>query len=91
MKRLSFLAILVIIIGLIDLRLATLVDDPEHLINPDPDCPVCQAYQSQVLLTPDIELITPSMPLIYLNESRPSDLYSESHHHLLSIRAPPQI
>jgi hypothetical protein len=89
-KRASIIAILAIVAGLIGIRLATLVDDPEHLINPDPDCSICQAYQSQVLLVPDIDIISPSKILLFLNEPRPTDLYSEFHNPLFSIRAPPQ-
>jgi len=88
-KRLPIITISAIIIGLIGIGLATLIDDPEHIVNPDPDCPICQAYKTQVLLTVYVDLASPSILLLYLNEPQPNDLYSESHRPLLSIRAPP--
>ena len=71
------------------IRLATLIDDPDHLIVPDPDCPICQAYQSQVLLVSNADLTTPSTLLLYLNEQTPIDSNSDPVDPILSIRAPP--
>ena len=89
MKRESIITILALIIGLIGISLVTLIDDPAHLVDPDPDCPLCQADKTQVLLTSNIDLSSPSILLLYLNELRPNDLYSEYYNPLFSIRAPP--
>ena len=77
------------IVGLIGIRLATLIDDPDHLITPDPDCPICQAYQSQVLVVSETDLTSPTTLLSYLNEQNPFDLDLDFVHPILSIRAPP--
>ena len=89
MRLKSNIVVLIIIIGLIGIRLAILIDDPEHIIVPDPDCPICQAYQSQVLLVSNADLTSPSTLLLYLNEQTPIDSYSDPVDPILSIRAPP--
>ena len=89
MRLKSYIVTFIIIIGLTGIRLATLIDDPEHLIAPDPDCPICQAYQSQVLLDSNADLTSPTTFLLYLNEQTPIHPYSDPVHPILSIRAPP--
>ena len=89
MKLRRTIIISIAIAGLIGIRLATMIDDPEHLVVPDPDCPICQAYQSQVLLVSEANLISPSILLLYINEQAPVDPYSDHVHPILSIRAPP--
>jgi hypothetical protein len=81
--------VIVAVVGLTGIRLATLIDDPQHLITPDPDCPICQAYQSQVLLITESNLTTPSTLQVYLNEQSPVNPNSDIFHPILSIRAPP--
>ena len=91
MKLKKTIIVLIAVIGLTGIRLAVLIDDPEHLVAPDPDCPICQAYQSQVLLVSDVNPISPSTLLLYLNEHAPIDLYSNPLQPILSIRAPPEL
>ena len=89
MRLKTKIVVSIAIAGLIGIRLAMLIDDPEHLIIPDPDCPICQAYQSQILLVSDANLTLPSTLLLYLNEQTPIDPDSDLVHPILSIRAPP--
>ncbi|MCK4558142.1 MAG: hypothetical protein KAV45_00055 [Calditrichia bacterium] len=89
MRLKSNIIVLIVIIGLTGIRLAILIDDPEHLIVPDPDCPICQAYQSQVLLVSNADLTSLSTLLLYFKEQTTIDSYSHPVDPILSIRAPP--
>ena len=89
MKLRSILVVLIAILGLTGIRLAMLIDDPEHLLVPDPDCPICQAYQSQVLLVSEADLTSPAILLTYLNDRAPIKNHSNPILPILSIRAPP--
>jgi hypothetical protein len=78
-----------IIAGLLAIRLSIIIDNPAHLLTPDPNCPICQAYQSQVLLDFDSPVTTPFLVLIYINESYQLDIVSDPIITIDSIRAPP--
>lgn len=89
MKLKRTIIVLIAVVGLVGVRLATLIDNPEHLIVPDSDCPICQAYQSQVLLVSDTDFTAPTTLLSYLNEQTPIDPNLDLFYPILSIRAPP--
>jgi len=78
-----------IIAGLLAKRLSIIIDDPNHLLAPDSECPICQAYQSQVLFESDISVATPFLVFIYINELYPCDVISDPIIGVDSIRAPP--
>jgi hypothetical protein len=79
----------VIILGLVAIRLSTLIDDPEHLVTPDSDCPICQAYQSQLVVDSQVEVILFSLVVLYLNELATLDSFPDLTFTIHSIRAPP--
>ena len=54
MKKSFKTIILLLITGFIGIQFASVIDDPEHLIQPDPDCPICLAAQSPIFINPDI-------------------------------------
>ncbi len=89
MKLKTMIVVFIAVIGLVGVRLATLIDDPEHLITPDEDCPICQAYHSQVLLVAEADLNAPPTLLLYLSAQIPIDPNIDIFHPILSIRAPP--
>lgn len=44
-------------LGLLALNMGFLIDDPDHFLQPDPDCAICQISQTQVIpFTPHIIL-----------------------------------
>lgn len=89
MRLNSKILLWIIILGLVVIRLSTLIDDPQHLLIPDSDCPICQAYQSQVLLNSQAEVSLFSLVIQYFKEQIPLDLKSEPTFSIYTIRAPP--
>ena len=81
----------IIVLGLLTIRLSIIIDDPEHILIPHSDCPICQAYQSQVLLDSGIQYTFPSIVLIYVNELAPLDAHNDPVFQIHSIRAPPSV
>jgi len=89
MRYFSRVILFIIFIGFIGIQFAAVIDDPEHLIEPDPDCPICLAAKTQVCITPQISIgFTPNV-IHYLVEKSPFNLEKENHLSILSIRAPP--
>ena len=77
-------------IGFIGIQFAAIIDDPDHLIETDPDCPICLAAKTQVCITPQVSLsFTPNI-IHYLIERSPLHHYKDHYFSTLSIRAPPQ-
>jgi hypothetical protein len=77
-------------IGFIGIQFTALIDNPEHLIEYDPDCPICLAAQTQVCITPQISIsFTPNI-IHYLLEEAPLNKDKENYFSTLSIRAPPR-
>ena len=89
MKVLSKTIYLLTIAGLIGIQLATIIDNPDHISEPDPDCPICIASNTPVYIDPDITIsFTPNI-IFYLTEATSHNPYSEYCYLSLSIRAPP--
>ena len=89
MKILLKTIYLLTIAGLIGIQLATIIDDPDHIAEPDPNCPICIASQTRACIDPDISIsFTPDI-IFYLIETSAYNPYSEYYYSNLSIRAPP--
>jgi hypothetical protein len=79
----------IIVIGLLTIRFSIIIDDPEHMLIPHADCPICQAYQSQVLLDSGIQYTFHSIVLIFISELPALDTHDDPIINIHSIRAPP--
>ena len=89
MKRLFQVIFFITLAGFVGIQFATLIDDPQHLVEPDPDCPICLAAETQVCIDPPISFsFTPAI-LLYLAEKEPLDQELNNYSLILSIRAPP--
>ena len=90
MKFIFWIVLFFTFIGFISIQFATVIDDPEHLLEPDPDCPICLAAKTQVCITPQIPIgFTPNI-IHHLVEKSPFNEEKENYLSNLSIRAPPQ-
>jgi hypothetical protein len=79
-----------LIASITGIQLVPLFDNPQHMMTPGPDCPICMAYETQVLLTP-VEVVGPSLNIILIILEHPSfDYYQYPAVSVLIIRAPPQ-
>ncbi|MFC2134458.1 hypothetical protein ACFLTH_07550 [Bacteroidota bacterium] len=70
-------------------QFAVFFDDPEHFINPDPDCPICQISSTQVLLNPVTDFCETPDYVLQILEIRIENKYQDPEFSLRSIRAPP--
>lgn len=90
MKSRFHIAVLTLIIfGFIGIQFAAFIDDPDHIAEPDPDCPICIAAQTSAYL----HLTTPTSfnldILFYLIEKTPLEPHLYNYESNISIRAPP--
>ena len=75
--------------GLIGIQFAAIIDDPQHLAEPDPNCPICLAANTQVCIPPHVSIsFTPDV-VFFITEKSPKDLQKEAYLEIISIRAPP--
>jgi hypothetical protein len=81
----------IIVLGLLAIRFSIIIDDPDHILIPHSDCPICQAYQSQVLLDSGIQYTFPSIVLIFISELPELDTHIDPIIQIHSIRAPPLV
>ena len=89
MKISKHAVLLLIIVGFISIQLAAFLDEPQHLLEPDPDCPICLAVQSPVCLNLDISInFTPDI-ILYLADNTVVNPKTSFFLTVLSIRAPP--
>jgi hypothetical protein len=90
MRFTSHIMAVFLIACFVGIQLVPLFDNPQHMMTPAPDCPICMAYETQVLLTP-VEVIGPSLNIILIILEYPSfNYYHHSAISLLIIRAPPE-
>lgn len=90
MKSKINIAILILVVfGFIGIQFASLIDDPCHIAEPDPDCAICIASNTPAYL----HLVTPTSftldILFYLVEKNPLEPYLFKYVSHISIRAPP--
>lgn len=89
MRFFTRIIILILAAGFIAIQFAAVIDDSHHFLEPDPDCPICLAAQTQVYITPYISIsYTPNI-LFYLIDKNPLDPQIQNYCSILSIRAPP--
>ena len=89
MKSITRAFVFIAFIGFIGIQFASLLDDPQHLLEPDPDCPICLAAKTEVYVNPHISIsFTPDV-ILYLVENTLLDQEIENYFSILSIRAPP--
>jgi hypothetical protein len=89
MRILKQILLILLIIGFVEIQFASLLDDPQHLIEPNPDCFICLVSQTSgyinhhttIALYPDI--------IIYLAEKSFLEPYSHQYFANFSSRAPP--
>jgi hypothetical protein len=89
MKAKIRIVVLFIIVGFIGIQLSVFVDDPDHLLRPDPQCPICVAAKTPVLLHPAPPASFTSDVVAYVPETPLPAPHSEIPACILSIRAPP--
>jgi hypothetical protein len=83
--------ILLIITGFTGLQFATFLDDPKHLSEPDPDCPLCLAAQNPLYITQDIIITYTPAIILYLLIATPVNPYTNNYISTYCSRAPPLI
>ena len=89
MRSLNRAILYIVFIGIVAIQLATLIDDPQHLLEPDPNCPICLAAKTEVCITPHLSIsFTPDI-ILFLVEMAVGNQGKEDHLSILSIRAPP--
>ena len=89
MRNLIRAILFIAFIGFAGIQFASMFDDPHHLMEPDPNCPLCLAAKTQVCATPEISIsFTPNI-LYYLVETSSFNEDKENYLLTLSIRAPP--
>jgi len=83
--------LILLLIGFSGIQLASLIDDPQHLLEPDPNCPICMASQTSLCINHHITIeFTPDI-IIYLTENVFFVLFPHIYYTNLSTRAPPFI
>jgi hypothetical protein len=89
MKWLRRTIVFIAFFGFVGIQFASIIDDPQHLLEPDPNCPLCLAAETKVCTTPQISIsFTPNI-IHYLVEKSPFIQEKENYFSTLSIRAPP--
>jgi len=89
MKPVTRIIVLFLFAGFIGIKFAPLIDDPSHFWQPDPNCPICLAAQTQACINPDVSVtFTPDI-ILYLNEKPELFPHTLTFISILDIRAPP--
>ena len=76
-------------IGFIGIQCAALIDDPQHLMESDPNCPICIAANTEVDLPLHLSTSFNPVIIIYLTEQPAGSLHTNLYISITSIRAPP--
>jgi hypothetical protein len=85
----KIILIFFLLVCLLALHMVFLLDDPDHFFNPKPDCPLCQADKTLVLLNDDISLFQTDFINLYIIASHHDPAYYDLYQSIDSIRAPP--
>jgi hypothetical protein len=89
MSKNSRYILLFVLLGITFFQFAPLLDDPQHFVEADPDCPFCLATKTELCTTPVFSISFTSEVIVFLVESAPCNLGSEDCLPHLKIRAPP--
>jgi len=84
----NFIA-LILILGFCGIQFASLIDDPSHLAEPDPDCLICIASNTPAYLHIDTPVNFNLDIIYYIVENSPLEPITFNYKSNLSIRAPP--
>lgn len=87
-KQLCILSFL-LVLGIITIQLIPLLDDPSHLMRPDPNCPMCMAYQTYVLLGHAICIGIMVSVISIIAQTYIFNKYSHPNITIITVRAPP--
>jgi hypothetical protein len=80
---------ILLIIGFSGIQFALFIDDPHHLIEPDPDCFICIASHSSIDINPQITIeFTPNI-ISYLHDISSPKPYFQIFNIPFFTRAPP--
>jgi len=89
MKSVNWVIAFLTIAGFFSIQFSTLIDDPQHFIESDPNCPICIAAKTEVCISPHLS-IDFAPHLISLLIDTPVYLRETTGYSwIISIRAPP--
>ena len=89
MQLLKRTILILLIVAISGIQFVSLIDDPHHFFEPDPDCFFCMVSQTSVYIHHIITLeFTPNV-VIYVTEYNFVEPYSHQYFTNLSTRAPP--
>lgn len=89
MKSLTRVFTFLTFIGIIGFQFITILDDPRHLVEPDPDCPICVAAKTEFYTPIFISIHFSPGIILFLTEEKPIDRVIDNFPSIFSIRAPP--
>jgi hypothetical protein len=89
MRSVNRIIVLFLLLGFTGIQLVSLLDDPQHLTEPDPDCPLCLAAKTEVCTAPSVAIsFTPEI-ILFLTDQTPFDQGNGEVVLYIPIRAPP--
>jgi hypothetical protein len=91
LPKAKIILIFFILAGLSIIHLASLLDDPDHFLNPKQDCPLCQADKTLVIFETDATPFQTFFIQHYIHQIHFNPVYGTLIPTLDSIRAPPSI
>jgi hypothetical protein len=86
-----YLLLFILLTGIIGIGLITILDDPAHIIDPDPDCPLCLAAQTNFIFSPNILFFPIIQFLAYVIFFSYKNNYLDTILFVFSSRAPPSL
>ena len=89
MRIFKRILLILLIFGFIEIQFASLLDDPQHLIEPDPDCLICLVSQTSVYINHNTTVVIFPDIIIYLSEGSFLEPCSHQYFANFSSRAPP--
>jgi hypothetical protein len=89
MRNFNRIILLFVLLGFTGIQFVSLLDDPRHLAEPDPHCPLCLAAKTEVCAAPTVTFsFTPEI-ILYLIDQAPFDQGTGDVVVYSPIRAPP--
>ena len=89
MKILKRILLILLLLGFIEILLASLLNDHQHLIEPDPDCLICLVSQTSVSINHHKTVVFNPDIIFYLSEDSFLEPCSHQYFANFSSRAPP--
>jgi len=88
-SKLNITVLLFVVFGFIGIQFASLIDDPCHIAEPDPDCVICIASNTPAYLHMATAITFNLDVIFYLIEKSPLEPNIFNYISNISIRAPP--